>query len=58
MLAKECRVDATLVEGGRGVFDVALDGDVVFSKDQTGRFPRDEEIIRAVRERGTGESTA
>ena len=33
-----------LVEGDRGVFDVSVNGKLVFSKHQTGRFPEWEEI--------------
>jgi selT/selW/selH-like putative selenoprotein len=38
-----------LVPGDRGVFDVAVDGVVVFSKRVTGRFPTVDEIVRALR---------
>jgi hypothetical protein len=31
------------------VFDVSVDGKVIFSKHAHGRFPDDEEIIRAIR---------
>jgi selT/selW/selH-like putative selenoprotein len=34
----------TIVPGGFGVFDVAVDGRLVFSKDKAGRFPSLEEI--------------
>jgi len=37
------------VEGGdRGVFDVVVDGDLVFSKHQRGRFPSNHEITDAI----------
>lgn len=36
-------------DGGR--FEVAVDGDVVFSKLATGRFPGDEELLGLVRGR-------
>lgn len=39
----------TLVEGRGGVFDVAADGKVIFSKRATGRFPMPEEILKAAR---------
>ncbi|MBA3547920.1 MAG: selenoprotein [Nannocystis sp.] len=29
----------TLIKGDRGVFDVKVDGHLVFSKSETGRFP-------------------
>ncbi len=33
------QVVCTLVKGDRGVFDVTADGQLVYSKSQTGRFP-------------------
>ena len=40
-----------LVKGDNGVFDVVVDGDLVFSKDEAGRFPSDQEILEALRAR-------
>ena len=37
-------LEAGLVPGSGGVFDVAVDGRVVYSKKQTGRFPRPGEV--------------
>jgi len=34
-----------LIEGDGGVFDVAIDGELVFSKHAEGRFPSHEEIL-------------
>ena len=39
-------VDAELIKGEKGVFDVVVDGDLVYSKHETGRFPENDEIIR------------
>lgn len=36
-------------DGGR--FEVTVDGELVFSKHATGRFPEEEELIRLVGER-------
>jgi selT/selW/selH-like putative selenoprotein len=38
------KVKTRLIAGGGGVFDVALDGTLVYSKKQTGRFPGYREI--------------
>ena len=38
-------IEAELIEGGNGVFDVVADDKLVFSKHQVGRFPDDEEVI-------------
>ncbi len=39
-------VDSELVKGGGGVFDVFVDGELIFSKKSEGRFPDEEEILR------------
>jgi len=35
-----------LIAGSGGVFDVRIDGRLVFSKHETGRFPDPGEIVR------------
>jgi selenoprotein W-related protein len=42
-------VDVKLIEGSGGVFEVAIDGKLVFSKKKTGRFPEHEEIFSNLR---------
>jgi len=43
---RECAgVEVQLIAGSGGAFDVRIDGQLVFSKHQTGRFPEDEEIL-------------
>jgi len=37
-------VDAKLVKGSGGVFDVVVDGTLVYSKRETGRFPEEGEV--------------
>ena len=34
-----------LVEGSRGIFDVKVDGKLVYSKYQTGEFPKLHDIV-------------
>ncbi|MDH3320444.1 MAG: Rdx family protein [Betaproteobacteria bacterium] len=41
-------VEAELAKGANGVFDVACDGKLVFSKYRDRRYPEPEEIIRAL----------
>jgi len=36
--------DVELVPGVGGVFEITIDGKLLFSKKQTGRFPTDEEV--------------
>ena len=37
-----------LVASGGGVFEVSLDGRLIFSKKKLGRFPEDEEILKLI----------
>jgi len=38
-------LETRLIKGSGGQFEVALDGQVIFSKKQQGRFPETEEIL-------------
>ncbi len=38
-------MNAKLVKGSGGIFDVVADGKMVFSKHETGRFPEPDEIV-------------
>ena len=38
-------VESELVRGDNGVFDVVVDGELIYSKHQTGRFPDPDEIL-------------
>lgn len=40
--------------GSRGIFDVRLDGEVVFSRHESRRFPLDGEVEGLLRERLAG----
>jgi selT/selW/selH-like putative selenoprotein len=42
-------VEPRLVKGANGIFDVALDGKLVFSKHRDGRFPGEAEIVDSIR---------
>lgn len=44
-------VEADLIKGDKGIFDVRVDGDLIYSKHQTGRFPENEEVIQLLRGR-------
>ncbi len=49
-IKQEFGLTADLKGGHGGVFDVTIDGEVVYSKDQTYRFPTNEEIFARIRE--------
>jgi selenoprotein W-related protein len=40
--------------GTEGVFEISLDGELIFSKLQEGRFPEHEEVIRGIDVRRSG----
>ena len=48
-IARELGVQATLVPGGRGIFDVLVDGSIVFSKSHEGDFPDEKELVEELR---------
>jgi selT/selW/selH-like putative selenoprotein len=41
-------VDAKLIPGRGGIFDVLVDGDLVYSKGKTGRFPKPGEVTEKI----------
>jgi selenoprotein W-related protein len=47
-------VECDLVASGGGVFEVTVDGELIFSKRELGRFPEDAEIFEALDARGSG----
>ena len=42
-------IDAKLIKGDNGVFDVVADGRLLFSKDDQGRFPENSEVLELLR---------
>lgn len=44
-------MSARLVKGSGGVFDVKVDGRLVYSKFETGRFPEPGEVVGLLRGR-------
>lgn len=43
-------VTVEIVEGSGGVFEVTVDGSLVYSKKETGRFPEPGEIVNSIKE--------
>ncbi len=43
-------MEPRLIKGDNGIFDVKLDGEMIFSKHETGRFPESEEVLVRLRE--------
>jgi len=50
-IEKKTGVKPQLIKGTSGVFDVKVDGELVFSKRQAGRFPEPGEITAALESR-------
>lgn len=50
-LKEALSVEPRLIEGSRGIFDVRVDGNVVYSKAQTHKFPDPGEVARLMQER-------
>jgi selenoprotein W-related protein len=48
-IEKGLGVKPTLTSGSGGIFDVRVDGKVVYSKHTTGRFPEPGEVVRLIR---------
>jgi selenoprotein W-related protein len=49
-LKKRFGIEAELIRGKDGVFDVRVDGQLVFSKHQTHRFPEPGEVEQRIEE--------
>ena len=48
----ETGVEPKLIKGDNGVFEVDVDGQRIFSKEKTGRFPEHEEVLGQLRGAG------
>jgi len=48
VLSHERGIEPELVQGSGGVFDVEVDGKLIFSKKVAGRFPEDDEIVESI----------
>jgi selT/selW/selH-like putative selenoprotein len=48
-IKKELGVDSQVVRGSGGIFDVSVDNNRIFSKQDEGRFPTEKEIIDKLR---------
>ena len=53
-IKQEFGVVASLQGGHGGVFDVTLDGKRIYSKDETYRFPTNEEVFAQIRRHQSG----
>jgi hypothetical protein len=51
-------ISPELIQGDKGIFDVRVDGDLVFSKYGAGRFPKPGEIPGIIAARGNAQPGA
>ena len=49
-LKKNLGADIELVAGGNGVFDISLNGKMIYSKFEQERFPQPDDIIKLIKE--------
>ncbi len=47
-IKKKYGVETELIPGAGGIFDVEVDGSMVYSKHETGRFPKHKEVLDAL----------
>ena len=48
VIKKKTGITPELIASGGGVFEVCKDGELIFSKQKTGRFPEHEEILMRI----------
>lgn len=48
-LQKDLGAEIELIAGSNGIFEVAVDGRMIFAKSEQGRFPQSAEIISLIR---------
>lgn len=55
-IKEEFKCAVELIPGGNGIFEVSADGKKIFSKQRSVRFPKEEEIVTALKavSRGAG----
>jgi len=46
LLKKHCAIEAELIKSSGGVFEVVVDGKLVYSKKATGEFPDEMKLVR------------
>ncbi len=48
-MKKNLGAEIELIAGSNGVFDITVDGRMIYSKFEQGRFPQSQEIINRIR---------
>ena len=50
-IKEEFNINPELVPGANGIFDVTLNGELIFSKNELKRFPKDKEVNKTINEK-------
>ena len=50
-MKKNLGADIELIAGSNGIFDITLDGNMIYSKLEQGRFPQPDDIIELIQKR-------
>jgi len=48
MLDKHCKAEVELIKSSGGVFEVLVDGELVYSKKATGDFPDEAQLMKQI----------
>ena len=46
----ELGITAQVIPGSKGVYDIVVDGNIIYSKHQTKQFPDNDEIIKLIKQ--------
>ena len=49
-IKEEWGIDARLIRGGKGIYDVVVDGVMVYSKYETGRHAEEGEVLEIIKQ--------
>ena len=48
LLKKHCKAEVELIKSSGGVFEVVVDGELVYSKKATGDFPDEAQLLKQI----------
>ena len=48
-IKEACGIEPELIGGSNGIFDIAVNGQLIYSKFETGVFPDEEKIVESVK---------
>ena len=48
-LKTSLKLETDLIKGSNGIFDIEIDGKLVYSKNETGEFPDEESLVQKIK---------